>query len=240
MAGQLGKNMSHVRSKRRWIAGISAAAAAVSIIFVANAASPISEDGYNRCRAIPDEKARLLCFESLTSPQASPSPVPEEPKDSKDYPGTTLGSQFGTSSSPIAGKWHLVRTPDPRSGRERENIISIMTTAELAGSDIDFAGLDLRCADSGFEVLIFLLSPLRPQERPDITINGQKLSGSVVSPGTAIQLPKEASDLAREQWRSLPGLSVQIENGGAKIHGVISLEGFPTALQTLIETCAKR
>jgi hypothetical protein len=81
---------------------------------------------------------------------------------------------------------------------------------------------------------------LRPLARPSIAINGKKFQGNVVSPGTIIQLPKEASDLARQQWRSLPNLSVEIEDGGTKTHGLVSLDGYGTALQTLMGTCPAR
>jgi hypothetical protein len=115
-----------------------------------------------------------------------------------------------------------------------------MATAELAGSDIDFAGLNFRCADPDFEVLIFLLTPLRPQARPAIAINGKSFHGNVVFPGTAILLPRETSDLARGQWRSFPNLSVEVEDDGTKTHGLVSLEGFNTALQTLMGACSTR
>ena len=161
---------------------------------MANAAGMLNEDNYNRCRAISDEKARLLCFENLTSPQQAPSPGPAAPNGAEGKPdiapGSISDSKAGPSSTPVGGKWRLVRTPDPRAGRERKDIVSIMTTAELSDSDIDLAGLDLRCGDPDFQVLVFLLSPLRPQAQPKVTINDKKFSGSVISPGTAIQLPK--------------------------------------------------
>jgi hypothetical protein len=238
--------MSRALSKRPWIGPISVAAAAVSVTAIANAAGPISEGNYNRCRAISDDRARLLCFENLTSPhpQKTPSPVPVVPHGAEGTPdippGSISGSPPDSSSIPVAGKWRLVRTPDPRAGREGKDIVSIMATAELSGSDIDFAGLNLRCADPDFEVLIFLLSPLQPHARPAIVINGKKFHGNVVSPGTAILLPREASDLAREQWRSFPNLSIEVEDDGTKSHGLISLEGFNTALQTLVGTCSTR
>jgi hypothetical protein len=59
-------------------------------------------------------------------------------------------------------------------------------------------------------------------------------------PGTAIRLPKTASALAQEQWRSLPSLSIDVEDDGTKTHGLVSLEGFNTALQTLMGTCSTR
>jgi hypothetical protein len=235
--------MSRALSKRPWIGPISVAAAAMSVTAIANAAGPISEDDYNRCRAISDDKARLLCFENLTSPhpQQTPSPVPVVPQGAENAPGVPPGSIFGSqpgpSSLPVAGKWRLVRTPDPREGKE---VVSIMAPGELSGSDIDFAGLDLRCADQDFDIRIFLISPLPLRARPAIAINSKKFQGSVVLPGTAILLPREASALAQEQWRSLPSLSIEVEDNGTKTHGLVSLEGFNTALQTLMGTCSTR
>ena len=246
VATNLVRQMSRALSKRLWIGRISVAAAAVSVTAMANAAGPISEDNYNRCRAISDDAARLLCFEDLTSPrpQNTPSPIPVVPRGAEktpdNPPGSISSSQPGPSSTPVAGKWRLVRTPDPRAGREGQDIVSIMATAELSGSDIDFAGLNLRCAEPDFEVLVFLLSPLRPQAHPAIAINDEKFHGNVVPPGTAILLPREASDLARERWRSFPNLSVEVEDDGTKTHGLISLEGFNTALQALVGNCATR
>ena len=238
------RQMSRALSKRPWIGPIFVLAAAVSASGMANAAGPISADAYDRCRAISDDKARLLCFENLTSPQpqSPPSPVPLVPQDgaekAPDMPqGSLFGSQPGPSSLPVAGKWRLVRTPDPREGKD---VISIMATAELSGSDIDFAGLDLRCAYQDFDILIILISPLPLRARPAIAINSKKFQGSVVLPGTAILLPREASALAQEQWRSLPSLSIEVEDDGTKTHGLVSLEGFNTALQTLMGTCLTR
>ena len=215
----------------------------MSVIARARAAEPFSADSYNRCRAISDDKDRLLCFESLTSPtpQQTPSPVPTGPQSPESLPpGSTSEAQPGSTSTALGGKWRLVRTADPRRGPEGKNVVSIMTTAELSGSDIDFAGLDFRCAEPGFDVMVFLLSPLRLQARPTVTINDQRFAGTVVSPGTAIQLPKEASERAREQWRSLPTLSIQVENEKTTIRGMVSLEGFASSLQTLMETCSTR
>lgn len=240
------RQMSRALPKRPWTGPISVVAAAVSAAGVANAAGPISAEAYDRCRAISDDKARLLCFENLTSPQRqnAPAPVPFVPngaeKTPDTSPGSISGSQTGPSSIPVAGKWRLVRTPDPRAGREGKDVVSIMATAELSGSDIDFAGLDLRCADQDFDILIFLISPLPPQAQPAITINSTNFQGSVVLPGTAILLPRTVSALAQEQWHSLPSLSIEVDNDGTKTHGLVSLDGFNTALQTLMGTCSTR
>ena len=241
IAFSLVRQMSRVLSKRPWSGPTAVAAVAVSVSAMANAAGLISEDDYNRCRAISDDRAQLLCFESLNSPNPHTTPSPVAPDGAANTPaappGSISGSQSRPSSIPVAGKWRLVRTPDPRAGKD---IVSIMATAELVGSDVDFAGVDLRCADPGFEVLIFVVGPLRRQARPVIAINGKRFDGNVVSPGTVILLPREASNLARDQWRSFHDLSVEVEDDGKKTQGIISLEGFDTALQTLVGTCSTR
>jgi hypothetical protein len=237
------RQMFRAMSKRPWLGPIFVMAAAMNATGMANAAGPISEDAYDHCRAISDDKARLRCFENLASqpPQTAPPPAQVAPSGSpknSDLPqDSTHGSQIAPSSFPIAGKWRLVRTPNPREGRD---VVSIMATAELSGSDLNFAGLDVRCVDQDYEILVFLIRPLRLRAQPAISMNGHTFQGSVVSPGTLILLPRAASVLAKEQWLSLPSLSVDIEDDGAKTHGLVSLDGFGTALQTLVATCSTR
>ena len=233
--------MFRARSTHPWLGPIVVVVAlATCAARTANAEGPISADAYDRCRAISDDKARLHCFESLTSPppQTAPSPTQVVPPGSEKIPDLppdlSFGSQTAPSSLPIAGKWRLVRTPNPRDG---QNVVSIMATAELAGSDVDFAGLNLRCADQDFEILVFLIRPLPPRARPAISVNGNTFQGSVVAPGTAILLPRTAAILAKEQWRSLPSLAIDVEDDGTKTHGLVSLNGFATALQTLTAAC---
>jgi hypothetical protein len=230
-----------VKTNRNWLALLVVVAATI-IAGVASAAEPISPEAYDRCRAILDDQARLHCFEGLTSPSpeppggALPAPIgPLEAPDAPQIPG--LAAPAGPPSQSIAGKWRLVRTPNPAEGRE---LVSIMATAELAGSDIDFAGVNLRCAAPDFDVLVFLISPLPPRAQPAVMISGKAFQGTVVLPGTAILLPKEATVIAKEQWRSLPSLSIDVEAEGKKTHGTVSLEGFDKALQTLATACLSR
>jgi hypothetical protein len=232
-----------VKTKRIWLAPL-VLAAAMTIADVADAAEPISQDAYDRCRAIPDDQARLHCFEGLTSQAPQPAPPggtvpapmgPVEAPGAPPIPG--LAAPAGPPSQSIAGKWRLVRTPNPTEGRE---LVSIMATGELADSDLDFAGLNLRCAGPDFDVLVFLISPLPPRAQPAAAINGKTFQGTVVSPGTAILLPRAASTLAKEQWRSLQTLSVDVETDGTKTHGMVSLEGFDKALQSLTTACLAR
>jgi len=239
------------RAKHHCIAPAFVLTATIGLAGAASAAGPISQDAYERCRTIPEDQARLRCFESLTAepPQAAPAnpQAPPPPPGFEGMPGMSampdlpekslLGSQPAPSSQSVAGKWRLVHTPNPSEKRE---VVSIMATAELAESDVDFAGLDVRCAEPDFEILVFLIPPLPPRAQPTVAINGKTFQGSVVSPGTAILLPPTASLLAKEQWRSLPKLAIDVEADGTKTHGLVSLEGFDRALQSLTTACLAR
>jgi hypothetical protein len=220
------------------IAAIFVLVAAVAESLPAKAAGQIDGDAYDRCRAISDDKARLACFESLTAPPrevARPAPAPPSPSQGiPDLPSEIFGSQAAPASRPIGGKWRLVHAANPRDGHP---LVSIMATGELSGSDVDFAGLDLRCDGEDFDVLVFLIRPLLPRAHPTISLNGRIFEGSVLSPGTAIQLPKTVTVLAREQWPALPSLLIEVDDNGTRTHGVVSLEGFAAALPTLAAAC---
>jgi hypothetical protein len=230
--------MPRAPSINSWITVIAVMALIALTSGQAIAAEPISEAAFNRCRAIAAEAARLRCFENLTSPgpQIGISPpqfAPLAPPESS--PSSTF--QSVPSSSPIAGKWRLVHTPSPHDGQD---VVSIMATAEFSGSDPDFAGLIVRCATPEFEILVSVISPYPLRARPTISIDGKKFQGSIVPPGVLIRLPDEANALAKEQWRTLASLPLTVENDGTITHGLVSLEGFDAALQTLTTSCLAR
>src|SRR5262249_15514767 len=93
-------------------------------------AVPINQDAYESCRTIPDDKARLACFENLVQPQTGPSSSEAAPFGSPLLPrapqDSASDSQPVQTSVPIAGKWRLVRTPTPQKG---QYVVSIMATA---------------------------------------------------------------------------------------------------------------
>lgn len=227
--------MVRAKSVCSWATRVLITAAIMSAVVMAERTQAASENGLTRCRTLSDDTAKLRCFESLTLQPSQNGPARPQiaPADPKPFSNNSENS----SSHPIGGKWRLVRTPTHRDGEE---VVSIMATAEISGSDIDFAGLNLRCADPDFEILVFLIRPLPPQAQPVITVNGKTFEGSVVSPGTAIRLPKEAADLATGQWQTLPNLSIKVENDGTTTRGLISLDGFDVALKTLISACLAR
>ena len=184
---------------------------------------PGPDSNFERCRAITDDAARLHCYEEATSKPANGLP-PQTPG-----PGT--------------GTWRLVRTPNPAGGRDA---VSIMKTADVMKSDIDLAGLMLRCGESHVEVLLVLVRPLPPRAHPKVTVSaGGKstdFTATVVPPGVEVLLPQEASALASGPWQTAPELSVQIgavegKDQPSPIQGVISLAGLGGALPLLLANC---
>jgi hypothetical protein len=134
--------------------------------------------------------------------------------------------------------WRLVRTRNPGGGHEA---VSIMHTPDLPRSDLDLAGLMIRCADADTEVLIVLTTPFPLRARPQVllgdTSTGISLQGKIVPPGALILLPREASRLVHGSWQWIPELAVQITEDGREIRGIVPLKGFSTAFKMLTANC---
>ena len=181
-----------------------------------------SGGNFERCRTIPDDAARVRCYEGTTT---KPAMNPIAP---------TLG--------PGAGSWRLVRTRNPSGGPDA---VSIMQTADTAKSDLELAGLMLRCREGGFEVLVVLVTPLPPRAHPKVTVTtGGKstdFTGTIVPPGAAVLLPQEASELASGSWTRASEISVQVEAGQGDgipaIRGIVPLTGLKAAVPSLLANC---
>ena len=176
------------------------------------------------CRAIADDAARLRCYEAATS-ASSTVPAPPAP--------TSV-----PVSTPAAGSWRLVRTPNPAGGRDA---VSIMQTADIAKSDIDLAGLMIRCGETNLETLVVLVTPLPPRARPKITMSAggtsSEFTGTIVPPGAEVLLPTEASLLVSGAWKARPELAVRIESESDRVNGVVPLAGLDAALPNLTANC---
>jgi hypothetical protein len=184
---------------------------------------PRPNSNIERCRSITDEAARLRCYEAETS-QPSILPPP-------------------TASPATAGPWPLVRTPNPAGGRDA---VSVLKTADITKSDIDFAGLMLRCGEHNIEVLVVLVRPLPPRAHPRVAVTtGGKMidfTASVVPPGAEVLLPPEATALAFGPWQTASELAVEVgategDDQPSPIRGVILLAGLGAALAQLQANC---
>ncbi len=185
------------------------------------------------CRAIKDDAVRLRCYEAATS-DATTSPAPP-------VPGALQASSTPAERGLGADLWRLVRTPNPAGGR---GAISIMQTADVAKSDIDLAGLMIRCGETNLETLIVLVTPLPPRAHPKITVTAggakEEFIGTIVPPGATVLLPNQASALASGPWQTASALAVQIENGADRAQGIIPLAGLGAALPALMMECRAR
>jgi len=136
------------------------------------------------------------------------------------------------------GTWRLVRTPGPRGGRGE---VSIAQVVDASRSDIDLAGLMLRCSDTGFDVLVIFLRQFPPRAHPKVKLTTGRdtvlLGATVISPGAAILLPAEAAALVNGSWQSFSELAIEVDDGSAVVRGVISLAGLGPALSLLISSC---
>ena len=144
-------------------------------------------------------------------------------------------------NSELMGGWHFVRTRNPQGGPDA---VSIMHIADISKSDIDLAGLMLRCGDGGAEILVVLIRPFPLRAQPKVTFGkpGSEIhfETSVVAPGTAILLPQEAATLINGPWRSLSELFIQVAAEQVSIRGVVALTGLKPAVDMLMTNCRVR
>jgi hypothetical protein len=140
-------------------------------------------------------------------------------------------------SSQLTGGWHFVRTRNPHGTDE---VVSIMHTADISRSDPDLAGLTIRCAKRGTEILIVLIRSFPLRARPTVVLGPanqeSRFKTTVASPGTAILLPEGAATLVRS-WFTQNALFIRVADDQNTIQGVVPLEGLETAFKVLIANC---
>jgi hypothetical protein len=173
-----------------------------------------------RCAGIADGAARIQCYQRALAPPSAGAP--------------------GTAQKP-ADAWRLVRSRDPGGGPDA---VSMMRTADTAVSDLELAGVLLRCGELAPEMRVVLLTPLPPRARPEITITAGasqlRFEASVIPPGAELLLPQDARALADGLLRSTRAIAIRIDTGGAAIKGSVVVEGLHAALATLSANCAAR
>jgi len=181
---------------------------------------------FDRCKAIDDDSLRLNCLRSIIEDRVAKG-----------------GSPAGRGS---IARWRLVQTSDPHVDRKA---VSIMRAAETIRSDPDLAGLMIRCGigpgdgSANFEVLVVLLNPLPLRAHPNVRIKSDggesRFSASIAVPGALVLLPAEATALATGPWQTLNELSVDVEDAGLTVHGVVALDGLRSALSELSANCPR-
>jgi hypothetical protein len=116
-----------------------------------------------------------------------------------------------------------------------------MKTADTARSDLDFAGLIVRCAKGKIDVLVAVIRPFSPRSRPQVSIasNGvaQTFEGSVIAAGAAVMLPDDVAALAAGKWQSTPSLTITVKENDSQIQGVVEMAGLREAYNSLLTGC---
>jgi hypothetical protein len=142
------------------------------------------------------------------------------------------------SNSELPSGWHFVRTRNPHGGADA---ISIMHTADTSKSDLDLAGLVIRCSDRSTEITIVVIRPFAEHARPLVTVGWKgaetKFDATIAPPGTAILLPVGATKLVTGAWQAIDELSIQIQDGQSTISGVVGIVGLQSAFNVLSTSC---
>ena len=217
----------------RWLLILAVTIATVAPSTPTHAQPSDREAALKACLALADETRRLGCLKSLTLGDRTEPAQPSRPGGLSSIPAEL---QSTSSGRVIAGQWRLVRTPDPKAGKET---VSLMHTAELSGSDPNFAGLVIRCGEREPEVLLVFVRPFPPRASPKVGIEGIRYNGTVVSPGAEILLAGAFVD-TQTRWPSLPHIKIEVEQDGDKTKGIVLLEGLDLALGALNAACAAR
>jgi hypothetical protein len=141
-------------------------------------------------------------------------------------------------SSELTGGWRLLRTPNPDGGPDA---VSIMHTADVSRSDLDLAGLMIRCNENGTSAYIILMRAFPFRARPQVLFgksgNETQVEATIAPPGTAILLPGDATSFVNETWQAQDDLFVRVDNGRIKIHGVVALAGVQASFRVLLASC---
>ena len=143
--------------------------------------------------------------------------------------------------SELTGGWRFVRTPNPQGGPDA---ISIMHTADTSRSDLELAGLMIRCSSSGTEAVVVLLRAFSLRARPHVSFgkpgHETQFEATIAPPGTAILIPGHARTLVSGAWQNQKDLFIRVIDGQTTIAGVVALAGLQTAFKTLEMSCGSQ
>jgi hypothetical protein len=179
--------------------------------------APDSIQGFEACKAIAADQARLDCLKKL---------LPKSPTDAAQ-------AEDGASA------WRLTRTPRPNGAADA---IAVMRTANTTQSDPDLAGLLIRCQEKpGLEVMLALVRPFPPRSKRDVVIHSGRtetmLHAETSSTGTALVLPIDAMAFTTGPFRDLNQLAIKISDPENDIRGIVPLDGIGPAIAKLLANC---
>ena len=128
-------------------------------------------------------------------------------------------------------------------------------TSDMTRSDLDLAGLMLRCRDDGAKAphahQVHGPDWRRDRDRRHHPVppagaaacDGRaagkewRFDARIVPPGVELLLPAEATDLAIGSWQSAPELAIKVSWQDRSFSGVIPIDGIAGALATMAANC---
>jgi len=139
-----------------------------------------------------------------------------------------------------SGPWNFSVAKGPKG----ETNAAIMHTADFDHSDPLLAGLMLRCAAEGLDVIVISLLPFPPKTHPQVVLQNRMqtftLEGSVIPTGAGVLVPIAGEELTHGVWQESPEMTVKIVDGNTAIQGVVELAGLPEAANRLESQCSKK
>jgi hypothetical protein len=160
------------------------------------------------------------------------------PVDAASEDSNRAGGENLRSSSELLGGWNFVRTRNPNGGADA---VSIMRTADTMRSDLDLAGLVIRCTERRIEAAFVVIRAFSLRARPHVVFgrpeNETRFEATVVPPGMSILVSADAAGLVGSSWRTESELFIRVEEGPITIRGVIPLMGLQSAFEVLAASC---
>jgi len=142
------------------------------------------------------------------------------------------------SSAELAGAWRLVHTSNPLGGPDA---VSIMHTADTSRSDLELAGLMIRCNSGRTELAIVLLRAFPLRAQPLVTFgkpgHETQFKATIGPPGTAVVLSGDPKTIISGPWQSEDDLFIRVVDGPATVSGVVALAGIQSAFNVLMTNC---
>ena len=151
---------------------------------------------------------------------------------------TTASPATDADRSSLPGGWHLIRTKNLNGGPDA---VSISHTADVSRSDLDLAGVMVRCGEKEMELIVVAVTPFSPRAKPEVTVRADarewRFKAQVIPPGAELQLPADTIRLAFASWQSARELKVDVASAEQSFAGVIPIEGMSQALAALGAYC---
>jgi hypothetical protein len=117
-----------------------------------------------------------------------------------------------------------------------------MRTADTSRSDLDLAGLMIRCNSGHTELAIVLLRAFPLRATPLVTFgqagHERQFKATIGAPGTAVVLSGDPKSNIGDAWQSETDLLIRVVDGPSSVSGVVALAGIESAFNALVASCA--